>query len=193
MGTGGKLVSPKTTLYGRASNGIPLATALEACAEHLLAAIGLLYAPDACYLVQFSDGKLRESSGSAVILDKVFEAKIFNETHELRWLNQNRGFGRAVLLSEDPLGDTLETDVGNLDAIEVLPQKYLLWGKGVHSADASQWGSIASARVGSLDVPIDGIQQDSYVYLHSREYLREVDEYGNVVVAEERLIKLGVE
>jgi CRISPR-associated protein (TIGR03984 family) len=192
MGTGGKLVSPKTTLYGRASNGIPLATALETCSKYLSEAIGLLYAPDACHLVQFSDSNLRDSSGSPVDLSKVFEAKIFSESHELRWLNQNQGSGRAVLLSEDPLDNVLDTNV-NLEVIDVLPQKYLLWGKGIDSANNSHWGSIASARVGSLDIPLEGIRQDSYVYLHSREYLREVDEYGNVVVAEERLIKLGVE
>ncbi|NJL99418.1 MAG: TIGR03984 family CRISPR-associated protein [Synechococcaceae cyanobacterium SM2_3_2] len=185
-------MSNPTTLYGRASNGIPLTTALEICAKHLSEAIGLLYAPDACHLVQFSDGNLRDSSGSPVDLAKVFEAKIFNETHELRWLNQNRGSGRAVILSEESLVDVLETKVENLEAIEVLPQKYLLWGKGVDSVDASQWGSIASARVGSLAVPIGEIQQDSYVYLHSREYLAEVDEFGNVAVVEERMIKLEV-
>ncbi|GAB4213098.1 MAG: hypothetical protein OHK0012_08580 [Synechococcales cyanobacterium] len=185
-------MSTQTTLYGRASDGIPLTTALEACAKHLSAAIGLLYAPDACHLVQISDGNLRDPSGSPVDLTKVFEAKIFNETHELRWLNQSRGSGRAVLLSEDPLGDVLQESITDLTAIEVLPQKSLLWGKGIDSNQRS-WGSIASARVGSLDIPIGGIRQNSYVYLHSREYLAEVDEYGNVAVVEERLIKLGVE
>lgn len=186
-------MNTQVTLYGRASDGIPLVSALETCTQHLSAAIGLLYAPDACHFVRFSEGSLVDSWGSQVDLTKVFEAKIFNETYELRWLNQSRGSGRVVLLSEDPLGDILQDSIVDLIAIDVLPQKYLLWGKGVDSNHSENWGSIASARVGSLTIPIGEIRQDSYVYLHSREYLREVDEYGNVAVVEERLIKLGVE
>ncbi|MEN9226898.1 MAG: CRISPR-associated protein Csx19 [Thermostichus sp. DRC_bins_24] len=185
-------MTSEITLYGRASDGITLVDALAACSPYLINGIGLLYAPDACSFVRWENGHLVDRLESPVDLAKVFEAKIFTETHELRWLNQNRGSGRAVLLSEDPLGEVLSEEVENLKVIEVLPQQYLLWGKGIDTNSSADWGSIASARVGSLDIPIGGIRQDSYVYLHSREYLNIVDDYGNVAVVEERLIKLEV-
>ncbi len=181
------------TLYGRASDGIPLAEALSECAAVLAGGIGLLYAPDQCVFTRIgSAGELEDSNDLPIDLKNVFEVKIFTETHELRWLNEKAGSGRAVLLSEQELTEPLTDPLNPLKAIETLSQTYLLWGKGIE-AGSSSWGQIASARVGSLDVPIGGIQQDSYVYLHSREYLKEIDDYGNVAVVEERLIKLGVE
>jgi CRISPR-associated protein (TIGR03984 family) len=78
--------------------------------------------------------------------------------------------------------------------LDTHPLTYLLWGEGVgpnHGLGA-RWGRLAAARIGILDVPVEGIGTLWRVKLHALEYLAEYA-HGNVAVAEERLMKLEVE
>lgn len=76
-----------------------------------------------------------------------------------------------------------------------LSQTYLLWGKAIPQVNLKQgWQRLAEARIGKLDVPLSqSLKKNQRVSLHSREYLAEVDEFCNVAVIEERLVKLEVQ
>lgn len=210
-----------SVLYGRASDSILLADALKIwqAFQGKQEAIGLFYSPQTCALASIIQGKVRDATGRALAsivqgtvsdamgqevaeLSNCFEARIFNETAELRWLNHTGGSGRAVLLSEQPIDPQYgDTELPALEFLKVLSQQYLLWGEGVENATSTRspvsgWSRLSTARIGKLDVPVSGIKEKQRVVLKVREYLQAEQDYGNVFVAEERLIglaPLGVE
>lgn len=179
----------KTTLHSYSSSQpMRLDKAVESCQDCLEGAIALLYSPSSCQIAKFSDRQLRKSDGSAISLKDVFEARVFNQNCELRWLNRSDGEGEAVLLSE------LEQSIQGFSShqpksCERIQQKYLLWGEATSTATAEGWQRLAEARIGKLDVPLDGTLADKKrAYLFSWEYLAEVDNFGNFAVIEERLV-----
>lgn len=183
----------KNTLYGYSSDLITLAEALKTCAKALTDGIGLLYSPTSCQFAKLSDGVLKNSQEQAIVLDSVFEARIFNSDYELRWLNEFGGKGQAVLISEQDVSQywQTKTSLEYLDTISTT--KYLIWGEKSDRDPSSGWRRLASARIGSLDIPLEQpITKKQRVYLNTCEYLAEVDKYGNVAVVEERLVKLEV-
>jgi CRISPR-associated protein (TIGR03984 family) len=181
------------TLYGRSSSFIPLADALQACAQPLRGAVALLYSPVACQFTKLlASGQLVDSDGSCIDLSAVFEARVFNQDYELRWLNESNGQGPAVLLSENSIPDYLETDLEPLHALSTHPQEYLIWGKSTDCSASADWSILSTARIGKLPVPIGGIAEEQRAYLQACEYLSTVDKYNNVAVVEERLIGLEV-
>lgn len=202
-------------LRGRANNEMKLQDALTA-SQSVLAAkktVALLYTPQRCKLAVLENGTLRQSDGKAVDLTEVFEARVFNEDAELRWLNKQDGTGRAVLLCAqeipEPCLNKLPEDA-SLKALHTLKQTYLLWGEGIGQTKkvslADGWSRLTTARIGWLDVPVQGVGKNERVYLKALEYLAEYDadgklvqedqpmedtkRYGNVAVAEERLLCL---
>ncbi|MDI9638260.1 CRISPR-associated protein Csx19 [Geitlerinema splendidum] len=186
----------QTTLYSYQSKEIKLAQAIAACQQQLEGAIALLYSPQSCKLARLIKGTLHDSYNRAIHLPNhtdIFEARIFNESCELRWLNRINGTGDAVLISE---GEQTIKDFSASESIscEFLKQKYLLWGeKFKKSANSNGWQRLAEARIGKLDIPLDQkLQENQRVYLKSREYLKSTDKYGNFAVIEERLVKLEV-
>jgi CRISPR-associated protein (TIGR03984 family) len=181
-------------LYGRTSQNITLANAIADCLEHLQEkeAIALLYSPATCQFAKLHNAGLKGAKGDTIDLDPIFEARIFNETWELRWLNIADGLGSAVLISESDISKCLGEPC-DLDYLETLPQQYILWGEGMArpQALAEGWSRLAAARIGAMDVPFAGVTQHTErLLLQVREYLKEVDDYGNVAVVEERLMKL---
>jgi CRISPR-associated protein (TIGR03984 family) len=182
-----------TTLYGRREEKMTLVEAIAACQPCFGTAVGLFYSPESCFFSQIKGIGVTESSGQPCTLDRVFEARIFNADYELRWLNQEGGEGIAVLLSEFEIGNYLTEKVDDLQAIDTQEQTYLLWGKGGAVDNlASGWIRLATSRIGKLDVPISGAKrQDQQVRLKAKEYFQVLDDlYGNVIVADERLIGL---
>lgn len=186
-----------TTLYGRASKeSITLKDALKQCAIFLEDSVALVYAPSFCKFAKFENGGLSLVDDRS--LSTVFEARVFNQNVELRWLNISNGLGRAVLISDIEITRvfTDEEDVSLTEILDTIPQQYLLWGKGVvRSPSLPQgWSRLAAARIGALDVPITGIKPKQQVKLIAREYIGlsegDAGEYGNVAVVEERLIDL---
>jgi len=194
------------TLHGRATKeDVKLEDAIAAC----LPALGgrktyaLLYSPRECKLALLEDGKLYNGSGEASQLGECYEARLFNEQAEMRWLHNCNGKGRAALIADSPIPNgcaALSEDVSitgrDLPRIlKTLPQTYLLWGEGVSQERAGLrkgWSRLTTARIGRLDVPVDGVQEKQRVFLCAKEYMAECDEYGNVAVIEERLLKLEV-
>jgi CRISPR-associated protein (TIGR03984 family) len=185
-------------LHGRRSKeNISLKDAIAKCKEHFNAssdktAIALLYSPSACKFAKLVNGILMSSVGEAINLAPVFEARIFNETSELRWLNVLNRSGKAVLISDLDISGIFDNSC-NLDYFETLSQQYILWGQGMTSQKnlAEGWSRLGAARIGAMDVPIADITHNQQrVILKVCEYLREVDDHGNVAVVEERLVKL---
>lgn len=185
-------------LYGRANNEMTLKDALTASLPVLSAkkTVALLYTPQHCKLAVLQNGVLRQSDGMAVDLTEVFEARVFNEDAELRWLNEQDGTGRAVLLSDSALTvSALDKDASLWVLDKQLEQTYLLWGEGVEHAKAglpAEWSRLTTARIGKLDVPLANVGKSGLVQLLAKEYLAVCDPHGNVAVVEERLLKLEV-
>ena len=181
------------TLNGRKSQDISLQDAIAACQAHFLdSAIALLYSPTACQFAKLKGGSLQNAFGEDIKTAQIFEARIFNKTSELRWLNISSGKGYAVLISQDNISEILK-DECNLEYFESLPQQYVLWGEGMSSSAeiSNEWSRLGAARIGAMDVPIADITtNEQRVILKVIEYLREVDDHGNVAVVEERLVCL---
>ena len=201
------------TLYGRAVDDIKLEHALRAVASVFdgADAVALLYSARKCQLARLRAGALTDSHEQAVDLNGIFEARIFNEKAEFRWLNRQDGQGRAVLLSEEPIPESAESrfniDV-TLDAVDRRPQSYLLWGEGV-GLESNGWATLTTARLGNLSLPISNLGTGR-AQLRSVEYFAEADVdgvivqtdydmaknagklHGNVILVEERLLGLEV-
>ena len=184
-----------TTLYSwRTEKSTPLIEVLKSCELHLKDGIGLVYSPNSCEFVRVEGEQLKNYTGKEIDYGTIFEARVFNETAELRWLNQNEGQGIGVLLSEENLTTPLPKQIDVLDELETNENQYLLWGKGINprGEENGAWGTLVAARIGGLVVPLANVQQDSRVALKAREYLKSVDDFGNVGVVEERLLKLSI-
>lgn len=187
------------TLYGRCTTtNITLKSALSNCATALSEAVAIIYSPTSCQLAKVDqNGDLIDAKNeiiSLVSLDKVFELRAFNQNYELRWLNESNGKGKAVLISEQKqnISDYLDADISEIKELHKNPQQYILWGEKSTTESSSGWAKLSTARIGSIDVPVRGLTADKRVYLNAVEYLKADEEYGNVSVVEERLIKLEV-
>jgi len=182
-----------SNLYSYGTSDLTLTEAIEKYSEYLGEAIALLYSPKSSAFAKLAQGKsLTDAQGNIINLDYqehyIFEARIFNECHELRWLNESRGKGYAVLISELPYNFETKEEKAFLEKI---PQQYLLWGERAKHHNSNGWLQLSTARIGSLNVPLpDDFRQGQRVYLKTVEYLAEVDDFGNVSVIDERLVKL---
>lgn len=158
-------------------------------------ATAILYSPRRCELATFAEGALRASDGQPVDIRSVFEARVFSETAELRWLNDPspERCHRAVILTEQDCSATLNGwDFEQRDdVIDKLRQTYLLWGEGTDRPVSNGWSELGTARIGGLRVPVGNVGKNQRVLLHSVEYIVEA-EHGNAVVFDERLVKLEV-
>ncbi len=177
------------TLYSRFKEGITLKDALEAAKNAIGPnAVALLYSYQVCHVAKLAGTEFKVSNNEAIDLNSVFEARVFSESAEFRWLNTNAGLGNAALLSEGEL-DIKAWDEADLNYLEAADNRYLIWGSALGNADG--WSSLSAARIGTVEVPISATKEQS-VKIVTKEYLghREYDKYGNVEVIEERLIKL---
>lgn len=185
------------TIFVYTRQALSLADALSAFARVIAknGATAILYTPRCCELATFAEGALRASDGQPVDIGTVFEARVFNETAELRWLNDPgpEQCHRSVIL-------TVQDQTGELDGwhhekrddvMNTLPQTYLLWGEGTGKLVSNGWSELATARIGALRVPVGNVVKNERVLLHSVEYIVEA-EHGNAVVFDERLVKLEV-
>jgi CRISPR-associated protein (TIGR03984 family) len=159
----------------------------------------LLYTPAWCGF-----GQLGAAADLIVSLpdfdeDSIFEARVFSEAAELRWLKHWRHKGSAALISEEEISGYLDTDAGRYSSDDCLKQTYLLWGEGIKAANdvlPDRWSRLAMARIGTIDVPYPLDQRElvtgkgERIQLVTCEYLDVIDEFGNVAAVEERLVKL---
>lgn len=188
----------QTTLFVHHCECVSLAEALSAfVAVGGEGAIALLYSPRSCEFAVLASGELRGCEGRPVDFSAVFEARVFNEDAELRWLNDpgHAGRHRAVILAEQDcsasLGDSWSKKL--IAIIDTLDQTYLLWGEGTGKSMPTGWSQLGAARIGALPIPLAGVGKKQRVLLETREYLEEEQEHGNVLVRDERLRGLRVE
>lgn len=186
-------------LFVYTRQGLSLADALSGFARVVgkNGATAILYTPQRCELATFAEKALRASDGQPVDIGTVFEARVFSETTELRWLNDpsTEQCHRAVILTEQYRTGMLEgwePENDRPSVIETLPQTYLLWGEGTDRPVSNGWSELATARIGGLRVPLGNVGRNQRVLLHSVEYIFEA-EHGNAVVYDERLVKLEVD
>jgi CRISPR-associated protein (TIGR03984 family) len=164
--------------------------------------VALLYTPSWCGFAQLGAAVnliLSKHDSERFDPDSVFEARVFCEVAELRWLKDWPNEGRAALISEQDISGYLNHPAGTCSSDNYLNQTYLLWGEGIQAANdglPERWSRLASARVGTIDVPYPLDQRelvagkDERIQLLTREYLDVIDDFGNVAVVEERLVKL---
>lgn len=158
-------------------------------------ATALLYSPRRCELGVFQQGNIVGPKAQPQDLLPVFEARVFNPTAELRWLNDPSGAERhqAVILTEANCSGLLGHSWGatSQDYAGTLPQTYLLWGAGTGRPLNNGWSELATPRIGALLVPLAGVNREQHARLNALEYLTKA-EHGNVIVFEERLCGLEV-
>jgi CRISPR-associated protein (TIGR03984 family) len=183
-------------LYGRTGNNITLSDTFKNCALALSngeQGIALLYSPTCCQFAKVNSiGVLTDAKGETIATDDIFEARAFNKTSELRWLNNLHGKGQAVLISELDISNYLQENISPLIALDTVKQEYILWGEFVKQLSNSGWQKLAKSRIGSINVPVDDFNTNKRVYLTAIEYLKADEEYGNISVVEERLTGLEV-
>ena len=185
-------MSNERILSSRASNNVTLTETLTNCTNCFSDAVGLFYSAVKCQFGKVSGAVVSDENSTSLDLAGVFEARIFNNVAELRWLNLSGGKGRAVLLSQADIKNYLTADAESIQAIEMIDSQYLLWGEANENRKiGAGWSWLSSARIGKLAVPIADLNSKERVKLRFREYLGECDDYGNVAVVEERLIGLS--
>lgn len=169
-----------------------LKDAISNCQSALVSAVSLLYSPQSCVLARLNaDGLIVDVHDRKVDLTRIFEARLFNEQCELRWLNRLEGYGDAVLITESEQ-DLKAFEEIDQQSCEPLEQQYLLWGEPAkNQPEHPDWQRLAEARIGKLDIPLSkSLEPNQRVFLKSREYLFQTVHYGNIAVIEERLVKL---
>lgn len=193
-------------LYQWQWDNIALPEAIRACADVLGGAFALLYTPSWCRVAYFAGGTLELMAGNGERqeltpdgLSEVYEARLFNQTAELRWLHKLAGYGVSVLLSEDPsVGVNGSSGRSPTCFMDYMDSQYLLWGtvdRMVPSDRSATWACLYTARIGTLWVPLEGEtswhHRKSRVVLNAREYFGTFED-GNAGVVAERLRGLGV-
>lgn len=121
----------------------------------------------------------------------VYEARLFTESSELRWLrdpSKSGDVGAAVLVGEAPRSIDGWLALPTLRNLAMIPARYVLWG--MVQARHAGWG-LAEGRIPSIGLPGSHWVQGSRVELRSIEYVA-CDEHGNARVIEERFVGLGV-
>jgi len=149
----------------------------------------IFYAPHKCFLARHS-GNDFEVKEKGFDLNKVFEARVFNTTSEMRWLNDTNGNHATAILSETELvfdGKTLRKES---NVSEGLNQEYLLWGQSTGKPDGN-WTQFATARVGAFYVPLPNVPNQGYAKFTAVEYLKQYED-GNVAVVDERITGIKI-
>lgn len=192
-------MSESGTLWYEHREGESLSTSLDAYETHLEGGTALLYSPSACLLARVQSGRLKGAEGVALDFDAIFEARVFTKDAELRWL-RTPGGSRTVLVREEAPAATdsgaSETAVDGRQPFHgTINQSYLLWGEALADAAVGGWASLATARIGTLRVPLPadkGLPLYGRMAIRAREYLFTDETHGNAYVGDERLLALEV-
>jgi len=147
----------------------------------------VLYAPGKCHLAILQGQEFHNANGK-IDTASVFEARVFNEKAEMRWLNIASGSGKAVVLSKED--KQVFADKRDESYVDTIDQDYLLWGRST-GKPVGDWTQFAEARIGAFLVPLKSVAKDAYAKFTAIEYLGEYED-GNVAVAEERLTGIEI-
>jgi CRISPR-associated protein (TIGR03984 family) len=191
-----------TTLYTWTKGAVTFTAAMQAVAQTLGGnLVGLFYSPQTCQFGLYCNGAFLDEAAKSLRLSYVYEARVFTEQGELRWWNDPAtgfGQGQAAYLSEAqrPPDGWPDCPAVRHEVVR-WPNHYLLWGEGWDTNTrtlAAGWSRLAAGRIGTLPVPFGGLQPKERLQLSTVEYFGQAPglagEHGNVVVVEERLVKL---
>ncbi len=181
-------------LYSLRRQEIALTDALHgAAAGEVL--VGFCYSPASAFFVRWDGNTL--DAGEGADLGQVYEARLFAEAGELRWLRDPehvQGLGDAVWLSESPVPRSGWTQLSPLEGLEPIASQRLLTGLLGKPVKAG-WSSMHAPRHGEVAVPAVGAA-DQRLCFTLREYLGQAPgiagEDGNRLVVEERLLAIAV-
>jgi CRISPR-associated protein (TIGR03984 family) len=137
----------------------------------------LTYSPFRCILSKW-DGDVPG--------EEIYEFRLFDRSHELRWVKDaSSGGGAAVLLRESS---------DQRDAYFSLPGQYILWGKVKKDGVKNGVATLFEYRVGEIDAPApaEGCKEGDSLALSYLEYFK-IDDYKNLFFFAERLTGIGVE
>jgi CRISPR-associated protein (TIGR03984 family) len=151
--------------------------------------IALLYSPNWAKIVRVKDGKfdcMQDGKFDENELPSVFEAKIFNEDIELRWVNKDGEVGVSTTLNE----------VGNGDSNHPIRlsderSKHLLYGKLQNNGKMENgYVTIFDEKVGRIKVPVDNdfVFSEGNLAFECYEYYLLDEKYGNARVIDTRFI-----
>lgn len=189
------------TLFTFSKAGLTLADALAATGPQMGGApVGLFYTPASCGFATWDGKAFLGPDGRTLDLGGVFEARVFDDKGELRWLMDPESTGRtgqAAFLTEHT-SLVSGWDDGKVPNAYRLDNEYLLWGEAWDPGTAklqSGWSCLASRRINTLPVPVAGLKAHDRVRLCTAEYLGPAPGdagtvHGNTVVIEERLLGL---
>jgi CRISPR-associated protein (TIGR03984 family) len=184
--------APRLDIFARSGLSLRQALAAFAPTVGVAGAAGFTFGPTAFSFIHLdAAGSVTGPAGPANLTD-VYEARVFHEHAELRWLRDPRheaGHATVVLTDGSCTVDLppLPLEVPLVDGVK---QTYVIWGRPVPGQDtAPGWTRLAAARIGGLDVPQDSVPESHRVAIESVEYLGEFA-HGNVAVVEERLCGL---
>ena len=156
---------------------------IKASGENPPQTFALLYSPKKCYLAKLLGNEFYNKHGK-IEDGAIFEARVFNDTAEMRWLNEANGYGATAVLTEDANFDFFGKVVEQEKVFGSINQSYLIWGERVKDVESSNdWTQFATARIGAFWIPIESSYRAQFTAV---EYLKTY-EYGNVAVFDERL------
>jgi CRISPR-associated protein (TIGR03984 family) len=183
---------PRLAVFG--TKGLSLEQALAAFASTCGpdGAVGFTFEPTAFSFIRLDASGRATGPGGPVDLAAVYEARVFHERAELRWLRDPRHDSghSAVLLTDGSCAVDLPARDLDVPLVETLEQTYVLWGKPDRGDSvASGWTRLSAARIGGLNVPLAEVGEKHHVVIRAVEYLGQFED-GNVAVIEERLCGL---
>jgi CRISPR-associated protein (TIGR03984 family) len=187
----GSNATPRLGIFSQ--RGLSLEAALAAFAPTLgeAAAIGFTLGPDAFSFIRLDGAGRAAAPHGASSVNGVYEARVFHERAELRWLRDPRHDSghSTVVLTDGSCTVDLPSLPFEVPLVGFLPQTYVLWGEAGDEKPTAGWTRLTTARIGPLDVPITGVRENERVAIRSVEYLGQLA-HGNVAVVEERLCGL---
>lgn len=155
-------------------------------------AVGFTMAPTVFSFIRLdAAGKPTGPDGPAALAD-VYEARVFHDRAELRWLRDPRHESghTTVVLTDGSCAVDLPPLPLEVSLVDVIEQSYVLWGRPAAAAGGmSGWTRLTEARIGGIDLPFDNVRDGQRMAIRSLEYLGQLA-HGNVAVIEERLCGL---
>lgn len=184
--------TPRLDIFAR--HGLSLDEALAVFAPTVVSAgaAGFTLGPTAFSFIRLDAAGTATGPAGPADLAAVYEARVFHEHAELRWLRDPRhDSGHAtVVLTDGSCAVDLPPLPLEVPLVDVVKQSYVVWGKpAAEHARASGWTRLSTARIGELHVPRGAVSDSHRVAIESLEYLGEFA-HGNVAVIEERLVGL---
>lgn len=193
-------------LYIYKNKSISLQDALKAWKDILAGTMGLVYSAEKCRVLSLTAVQSSDTLKSEMKCPP-FEARVFNQVCELRWLADAQSFnlsnwdnnGIAVLLTEreftEPPAEWHLCNTDDTDYVDSREDHYVLWGE--YEKDEGENRIFFEHRMGNLAIPKaaftwENPQQGKKAALKVKEYIAVGDKHGNCAVIAERLLGFDV-